>query len=155
MVDLNEVIAALEADDVEHYGVKGMKWGVRKQRPSSGRKRPSSGPRAKTGSQSNAPKAKPKKKSVKSMTDEEIRKKIQRLELEKRLRDLTPDDRSRGKRIISRIGDKVMNNAIDTVGNNAGKLIGNLVFKGMTSAIPGKAGEMVRAAAKVGEKKKD
>lgn len=67
-------------DYLAHYGVLGMKWGVRKDKKSSGVK-----------------KRRSRKKELKSMSDDELRKKINRLNMERQYKDLTKTNLEKGK----------------------------------------------------------
>lgn len=51
---------------------------------------------------------KPAKKSIKDMSDEELRAVVNRLQMEKQLRDLSPKQVSRGKSIASTIGKDII-----------------------------------------------
>lgn len=96
----------LDVDDfLVHHGIKGMRWGVRKQGPSAGR----SAPPAKVSSKkASAPEGKPVigksgrivtapkrtvtvvgKKTGHSMSDEELRKAINRIDMERKFTQLT------------------------------------------------------------------
>lgn len=55
----------------------------------------------------------PESKSVKDMTDDELRRRINRLQLEKQLRDLQPEHISSGKRFV--------NNVVKPAATDAGK----------------------------------
>lgn len=67
-----------------HYGIKGMKWGVKKSRPPGGR---TVRPRA-----------------HKRMTDADLKRHIDRLSLEKRYRDLDHDvNRTKAEKVLSSI----------------------------------------------------
>lgn len=115
-----------------HYGVLGMKWGVRKQRPrssnrvSSGMKKVKnvlSGARASYKKQKrinalkkvNKQRAQQKKvdsktNNPKKMSDAELQKRIERLELEKKYRSLSTAQLSEGKKIAKNIVSKSAEN---------------------------------------------
>lgn len=83
-----------------HYGVLGMKWGVRRNRVSS------SGKKGKISSiKSKIKKAsqKRKKESTKNLSDQELQRRIQRLELEKRYKSLKRGDTNRGSQLAREI----------------------------------------------------
>lgn len=65
----------MEKDGMRHYGVKGMRWGVRKASTSVGTR----------------------KAGISKMTDKELAARIRRLRLEKAFSELTPEVKIRGK----------------------------------------------------------
>lgn len=87
----------MENNELKHWGVKGMRWGVRRYQNKDGtltplgKKREAAKDNDSNGESKNA-KAKTRPKKISEMTDAELREKIQRLELEKRLKDLGVDD---------------------------------------------------------------
>ena len=76
-------------DELMHYGVKGMKWGVRKGR------RKSSTP------EHDDYKTAHSKTKVKSMSDAELRKRINRLQMENQYDQLTQKRKSAGQKFVS------------------------------------------------------
>lgn len=87
----NEILAnvTVDSDYIQHWGIKGMRWGVRRyQNPdgsltAAGKKR-----RAKLAAEINKLDNRDKNsKLIKDMSDDEIYKKLARMDLEKRLRD--------------------------------------------------------------------
>ena len=103
----------MDSNQLYHHGILGQKWGVRRYQnkdgslTAAGKKRVSSGKKVsgfkrKTVPPKKKPPAttKPAQKTVKDMTDEELRNKIARLELEKRYSTLNPQKVSVGKRIL-------------------------------------------------------
>lgn len=87
-----------------HYGVKGMKWGVRRKKNIEPQKH-----------------ASPKKK-VSEMTDDELQKKIERLNLEKRYKEAlastvpaSPKEKSRSKKLV----EDILYNSANNVGTQA------------------------------------
>ena len=82
-----------------HYGVKGMKWGVRRDRRASSLNRM----RNYTGSRtSNALKA-ARRKDINKMSNQELQETINRLTLERNYRQLTQLDLGFGKRKVDDI----------------------------------------------------
>lgn len=76
--------------ELYHHGVKGMKWGVRKSRPSSSSSRSTWKRKRKTQARAKVQKPKAKRKKVSQMTEAELNERIKRLELEKKYKDLDP-----------------------------------------------------------------
>lgn len=80
---------------LEHYGIKGMHWGVRKT---------SSGPQQTTNT---------KRKKMSDMSDTELRNVLNRLDMEKRYRTLLAEESKRNmtsfekgkKRVLNMLGD--------------------------------------------------
>lgn len=120
--------------ELYHYGVKGQKWGVRRTPEQLGHKRETGKKIARAASsiaksaakkfsegrtaraekkarQNEIKKTKSiKKKKISELTDDELRERIARLELEKRYKDLSPKQTHRGR-------DFVMN-VLETSGKN-------------------------------------
>jgi hypothetical protein len=114
-------------DIIEHYGVSGMKWGVRK-RPSSSERKPTKGQQnrntigLKKGSDTGqaAPSTstyKGGKKATRALSDVELKARLNRLNMEKNYRDLVakqnpPSAVSRGSKMVGSIlvnsGSKAM-----------------------------------------------
>lgn len=95
-------------NSLQHYGVLGMKWGVRRTPAQLGKNKSSRKKRGFLGAKQKSESS--SKKTVKDMTDDEIRKKISRLELEKRYKDLLKAENqprnSRGKAFVTDILEK-------------------------------------------------
>lgn len=78
MQNQNDLVSVDSSSDfIEHFGIKGMKWGFRKQRSSKGAARR----RAKNSARTTA-KWKKKYQNRASMSDKDIRKATERLRLE-------------------------------------------------------------------------
>lgn len=95
-------------DYLIHYGVLGMKWGVRKDRNRSG------GIFRKKKTRKELSVIKDRKKAVKkskTLSTSELKERINRLKLEQQLRDLTESNLSPGrsavKKILSSSGSKI------------------------------------------------
>lgn len=103
----------MDNNELYHYGVLGMKWGVRKSRPSS-----SGSSKGKKKSKEPSPdlEAKSKRKSDlksrRTLSDEELKKKIERLKMEREFKELTKEDISPGEKFASEVmssaGKKVL-----------------------------------------------
>lgn len=138
-------------DELYHYGVLGMKWGIRKARysSSSGGKATKT-PTKKTGFFESRRQAKLKKSRAKAaakaraakqakkkaeselpaykrMSDDEIRRTVQRLTLERQYRELTKKPQSKGKYVVEKFKNKLIDDMVDIANQEAKKAIQNYV----------------------------
>ena len=90
----------MDNNELYHYGILGMRWGVRRDRSISSGK---SSNKRKSTNQKAVQKSKPKPKPVKDLSNDELKAKITRLELEKRYRDLNPPTVSRGRKFVDKV----------------------------------------------------
>ena len=98
-------------DFIAHFGVRGMKWGIRKKSSSKGKS------------------TKGKSKKVSDMSDEELRKKVGRLSMEKQYKTLKKNKRDQS---IVRKGAKVTG---EILGKSAKKSLTSFSTKQMTNAL--------------------
>ena len=118
----------MDNNELMHYGVPGMKWGVRRTPAQLGRKKTSSSKslfgkkkskskaKTKTKSESSKEETAPKKKSVKEMSDDELNAAIRRMQLEQTYASLSPQKVSTGKAITKRILNNIVVPAAEDVG---------------------------------------
>ena len=116
----------MDNNELMHYGVPGMKWGVRRTPAQLGRKKTSSSkslfekkkpkPKPKAKSESSKKETAPKKKSVKEMSNEELNAAIDRMRLEQTYASLSPQKVSMGKKIAKTILNDVIVPAATDVG---------------------------------------
>lgn len=99
-------------EPIVHYGVKGMKWGVRKQRPtSSGKRKGKTNARRiyeKIAGKKEAPKKQtqsttPRRKRASEMSDDELRKVINRMQMERTYSQLTQKEITKGRKFVNEV----------------------------------------------------
>ena len=93
-------------NNLQHHGIKGQKWGVRRFQNKDGsltlagrkrQKQNNDGPTHEDHSKSHSI------KSVKSMSDKELRDRINRLNMERQYAQLTATEKSMGRKIVSEV----------------------------------------------------
>lgn len=109
-----------------HHGIKGMKWGVRRFRNEDGSLTEAGKARAQKNANRNADKAKREdyrraSKNRRNLSDAELKRRINRLQMEKQLKDLTDANlQSRGRR------------AVEEVLGSSGKRVAGIMLAGAT-----------------------
>lgn len=104
-------------NELYHFGVKGMKWGVRKDR-----KRSVSSKRSRSDSKDYTESRDLLKKSPNKLSNAELRKINERLNLEQQYSNLTTSQKQKGNRFI----DKVSNQMKQTAANEVSKHLTNI-----------------------------
>ena len=107
----------MDEKELLHWGIKGMKWGVRRYQNKDGTLTPAGKKRYNANSESDA----------KSMSDQELRSKINRMNLEKRYVDLSKNTNSKTSRVLN-TASKLAKMGSDSgkVTNDGYKLMKNL-----------------------------
>jgi hypothetical protein len=118
-------------DDVlAHFGVKGMKWGVRKQRPSVSKSRLTN----QHGDYKHAHSATPNHK----LSNKELQRRVTRLNLEKQYRDLTAKPQSKyRKKLGEKYAENFANVTMKIAGAAAGAAAGYAVKALLDKAVSG------------------
>ena len=90
----------MEYNELRHWGIKGMKWGVRRYQNADGTYTSAGKKRRREEPHEDYTKAH-SKKSVQSMSDAELRARNNRLQMEKQYADLTTKKSSAGKKFVT------------------------------------------------------
>ena len=120
---------------LKHYGITGMKWGIRRFQNKDGTRTPA-GKKRYDGDETpkKTTKEEPKQRTVKDLSDTELQARIRRLDLEKRYKDLStsvnPPKSTRGKDFALRVIEKIGENKLVNIGTQAAtKGLGELINK--------------------------
>lgn len=93
----------MEKNELVHHGIKGMKWGVRRTEAQLARARGNTKSDEKTSSTSTKKAESTKRKKMSEMSDEELRRVVNRLQLEQQYRNLNPEKVSAGKKFANKV----------------------------------------------------
>ncbi len=86
-----------------HHGILGQKWGVRRTPAQLGRSKNSSGKKTASDDSHDDYKKAHSGKSVKTMSDAELRSKLNRLQMERQYSQLSKSDVNRGKKYLDTV----------------------------------------------------
>ena len=151
---------------LEHYGVRGMKWGVRRDNPSgsssggkggtvsksSSDKKPSlvkpsggsSSSPSKTKSATPTVQKSPAAKSPKKMTDQELQAAINRLNMEKQYKQLTSAPVVKTAQNNSRVKKLILDVGHDAVKQAGTKFLTQMILKGLEAGVSKATGTKIK-----------
>lgn len=127
----------MNQNELAHYGVLGMKWGVRRTPAQLARARGEKVPAAKSQKESKAKSPSTKKKSFSEMSDDELKKEISRLQLEKTYKDLMRSVYP-PKKSVSDYGKEIVTDILTNSAKNIGsQAVTYVMGKGVNKALSG------------------
>lgn len=122
----------MDQNYLAHYGIKGMKWGVRRTLAQIGRALKGSPGKGSAAKKPEAP-PKPKPKSLSEMSDAELRTKLDRINMERQYKQYMAELNPKKESMIKRVASKLLEGGLTTVGNKAiGNMADNLFKKSET-----------------------
>lgn len=90
-------------NDLQHHGIPGQKWGVRRFQNKDGSLTTAGKKRVKDGNSAVKDERKEASKNRRNLSDADLKKRIERMKLEKEMKDLTDADLSPGKKFINEV----------------------------------------------------
>lgn len=116
----------MDEKELVHYGILGMKWGVRRTEAQLARARgeiPSDSKSSGSKKTSSKSTSKSSTKTVSEMSDEELRKKLNRIQMEEQynaaMARRNPDRYSRAKKLVADLGEKAVRDYANKTIENA------------------------------------
>lgn len=129
-----EYVYTIDSDgELHHWGIKGMKWGRRRYQNKDGSLTPE-GRKRYGDDDGDSPRAKPKKKKLSEMSDEEINRAIARKQLEDRYRQYHPEPIKKESFVKTFVNDAVKPAAV----NSGKKAIEAFLNKAVNKALEDK-----------------
>lgn len=113
-------------NELNHAGIKGMRWGIRRFQNKDGSLTPEGKKRyekdeSEDGQSEDFKRA--RSKSVSQMSDKELQDAVTRLQREKLYSDLNKPKASKGQEYLSKIGNKLADKAIEVTANKIGEKV--------------------------------
>ena len=90
-------------NNLQHHGIPGQKWGVRRFQNKDGSLTTAGKKRVKDGNSAVKDERKEASKNRLNLSDADLKKRIERMKLEKEMKDLTDADLSPGKKFINEV----------------------------------------------------
>lgn len=117
-------------NELLHWGIKGMKWGVRRYQNKDGTLTPAGRKRYEESDSygSHEDHLKPRSKTASAMSDKELQEAITRLQREKLYSDLTAPKASKGHKIAEKAIDKLVDKTIETAVSKIGSKVLDKTF---------------------------